>query len=84
MSESDGRAQDARALAQERILDALLRSLALEQPSLLERVRSILIDTEFTHTGKPTPGETVHEQIQNRISAAEQFAAAHGTDRARR
>ena len=78
MVELDAKAQDARALAQERILDALLRALALEHPSLLERVRSILIDTEFTHAGKPALDDTVHEQIQSRIEAAERFAGKHG------
>ena len=76
MSNIASNAQDARALAQERILDAPLRALALEQPSLLER-RSVLIDTEFTHSGKPGLGDTVHEQIQSRIAMAEQFATEH-------
>ena len=82
MSDAASNAQDARALAQERILDALLRALALEQPSLLQRIRSILIDTEFTHSGKPGLGDTVHEQIQSRIAMAERFATEHnGTAR---
>lgn len=72
-------AQDARFLAQERIVDALLRALAIEQPRLLDAVRSILTDTEFTHSGKPGEQETVHQQIKNRIELAEQFASAHGT-----
>ena len=78
MSDRDAKALEARTLTQERILDALLRALALEQPTLMERVRSILIDTEFTHTGKPGLDDTLHEQIQSRIRAAEQFAAEHG------
>jgi hypothetical protein len=71
---------DARFLAQERIVDALLRSLALQQPQLLQTLRDILVDTEFTHSGKPEPSETVHQQIDRRIDAAGQFAQAHGTD----
>lgn len=51
MSEQSDRALEARTMSLERILDALLRALALEQPTLLERVRSILLDTEFTHAG---------------------------------
>ena len=72
-------AQDARFLAQERIVDALLRALALQQPQLLNAVRSILTDTEFTHPGKPGQQETVHEQIKSRLELAAEFAAAHGT-----
>jgi hypothetical protein len=72
-------AQDARFLAQERIVDALLRALALQQPALLEAVRNVLIDTEFTHTGKPEQHETVHQQIKSRLDLASSFASAHGT-----
>lgn len=70
---------DARFLAQERIVDALLRALALNQPDLLNAVRNILVDTEFTHTGKPGLYETVHQQIGNRIDQAARFADQHGT-----
>ena len=77
-------ALDARLLAQERIVDALLRALALEQPNLLNTVRSILIDTEFTHSGKPGQEETVHEQIRNRIDRATRFATEHGVAQAPR
>ena len=72
-------AQDARFLAQERIVDALLRALAIREPELLSEVRSILIDTEFTHTGKPAHDETVHQQITGRLELASSFATAHGT-----
>ena len=78
MAMRDDKALEARTLAQERILDALLRALALEQPALLERVRTVLADTEFTHAGRPGLDETLHEQIGNRIAAAECFAADHG------
>ena len=74
--------QDERLLAQERILDALLRALALQQPSLLASVRTILVDTEFTHPGKPAEEETVHQQIQKRIEAATNFAETHGAGQA--
>lgn len=76
---SEDIAQDARFLAQERIVDALLRALAIQQPALLKAVRDILIDTEFTHPGKPDEGETVHQQIKGRLDLASQFAAAHGS-----
>lgn len=82
MADLDAKALEARTLAQERILDALLRALALEQPALLGRLRSILIDTEFTHAGKPGLADTLHEQIQSRIAAAESFAVDHGGDSA--
>ncbi len=72
-------AQDARFLAQERIVDALLRALAIQQPALLDAVRNILIDTEFTHSGKPEEHETVHQQIKSRLERASRFANAHGT-----
>ena len=72
-------ALDARFLAQERIVDALLRALALRQPELLSTVRSILIDTEYTHAGKPAHDETSHQQITARIDLASAFAAEHGT-----
>lgn len=71
--------QDARFLAQERIVDALLRALAMEQPELLNVVRTILVDTEFSHSGKPGEHETVHQQIRSRLERASQFAVAHGT-----
>jgi len=70
---------DARFLAQERIVDALLRALALRQPDLLEAVRAILTDTELTHSGKPEQHETVHQQIRKRIDLAAAFADEHGT-----
>lgn len=73
------RAEDARFLAQERIVDALLRALAINEPRLLESVRTILIDTEFTHTGKPGTDQTVHQQIQARLSHAREFANEHGS-----
>ena len=69
---------DARFLAQERIVDALLRALALRQPDLLSAVRSILVDTEFTHAGKPRLFETVHQQIRKRLESAASFADGHG------
>jgi len=79
MSPSMAENTEARFLAQERIVDALLRALALNQPQLLHAVRGILIDTEFTHAGKPGEHETVHEQIRKRIDQAEAFAAQHGS-----
>lgn len=72
-------AEDARFLVQERIVDALLRALALKEPELLTVIRNILIDTEFTHSGKPGEHETVREQIRNRLDLASDFANAHGT-----
>lgn len=72
--------QDARFLAQERIVDALLRALAIEEPKLLDAVRAILIDTELTHGGKPDEDATTHQQIRDRLSAASEFAAAHRGD----
>ena len=73
-------AQDARFLAQERIVDALLRALALDQPQLLSTMRSILVDTQFTHVGKPDEDATVHQQIRNRLAAASEFSGAHRGD----
>lgn len=78
-STSRDTAQDARFLAQERIVDALLRALAIQQPELLKALRSILVDTEFTHPGKPEQDVTVHQQIKSRLDLASQFATAHGT-----
>ena len=75
-------AQDARFLAQERIVDALLRALAIQQPALLDAVRNVLVDTEFTHAGKPEQHATVHEQIKSRLDLASSFASAHGSSRA--
>ncbi|MET3525495.1 MULTISPECIES: hypothetical protein [Phenylobacterium] len=72
-------ALDARFLAQERIVDALLRALAIRQPELLSAIRGILVDTEFSHSGKPGEHETVHQQIKSRLDLASQFADAHGT-----
>jgi hypothetical protein len=72
-------ASDARFLAQERIVDALLRALALREPDLLEAVRNILLDTELTHSGKPPKGETVHEWIRKRLDFAAEFATTHGS-----
>lgn len=71
--------QDARFLAQERIVDALLRALAIEQPRLLEAMREILIDTEFSHSGKPDDDSTTHQQIKGRLDDAANFAQAHGS-----
>jgi len=79
MSESR-KAEDARFLAQERIVDALLRALAINEPRLLETVRNILVDTEFTHTGKPDKDQTVHQQIQARLADARDFANSHGSN----
>lgn len=59
-------------------MDALLRALAIQQPQLLDTVRAVLVDTEFTHAGKPEQHETVHQQIKNRLDHASKFAAAHG------
>ena len=69
---------DARFLAQERIVDALLRALALRRPDLLDTMREILVDTEFTHSGKPKQEETAHEQIRKRLELAAEFAETHG------
>lgn len=80
MSKGVGRynSVDARFLAQERIVDALLRALAMTNPALMDTVRSVLIDTEFTHPGKPDEDATVHQQIRERIDLAADFAKAHG------
>lgn len=80
MTDSSIKDTDARFLAQERIVDALLRALALRQPDLLSAVRAILTDTELTHSGKPDEHETVHQQIRKRIDLAASFADEHGTD----
>jgi hypothetical protein len=45
---------------------------------LLNVVRNILTDTEFTHAGKPEQSETVHQQIRGRLERASQFAASRG------
>ena len=71
---------DARFLAQERIVDALLRALALRQPDLLDTMREILVDTEFTHSGKPKQEETAHQQIRKRLELASEFAEKHGSE----
>ena len=72
-------ALDARFLAQERIVDALLRALAMRQPELLSAVRGILVDTDLTHAGKPGRDETVHQQITSRLDLASSLAVEHGT-----
>ncbi|USQ96131.1 hypothetical protein [Caulobacter sp. RL271] len=74
--------QDARFLAQERIVDALLRALSIEQPRLLEAIREILVDTEFSHAGKPGVDSTTHQQIKRRLDDAATFARAHGSAQA--
>ena len=79
MSEAHHDAAEARQLAQERIVDALLRALAIEQPNLLHAVRAVLVDTEFTHSGKPDLDQTVHQQIQRRLKDATQFVREHST-----
>ena len=76
----DTAALDARFLAQERIVDALLRALAIEQPGLLNAMKNILVDTEFTHSGKPQVDQNVNQQIGARIELASRFADAHGSD----
>jgi len=81
-STSEETPEDTRFLAQERIVDALLRALAIRQPELLNAVRNILVDTEFTHPGKPEEHATVHEQIKSRLELASQFAVAHGASQA--
>jgi hypothetical protein len=78
VTQSAGNAVDARFLAQERILDALLCALALREPELLNAVRGVLIDTELGHAGKPGQTETVHQQIRKRLDGASDFARAHG------
>ncbi|HEV2363622.1 MAG TPA: hypothetical protein VGS12_05410 [Caulobacteraceae bacterium] len=70
--------QDVRFLAEERIVDALLRALALKQPDLIQTLRSILIDTQFSHSGKPSPGKSLEDQIRSRIDMAADFADQHG------
>ena len=70
---------NVRFLAQERLLDALIRSLALDQPKLIATLRSILVDTEFTHPGKPDVDHGLHQQIRERIEAASGFAEKHGS-----
>lgn len=83
MSSDAGRddSVDTRFLAQERIVDAMLRALALTQPGLLDAIRNVLVDTEFTHTGKPDEDSTVHQQIRKRIDLAADFATDHGAAR---
>lgn len=71
-------ALDARFLAQERIVDALLRALAMREPELLKEVRNILIDTDLTHAGKPGRDETGRQQITGRLELASSFADDHG------
>lgn len=78
MPDDGAESADVRALAQERLLDALLRALAIEQPRLLATLRGILVDTEFTHPGKPEVGQSVHQQIRARLEGAAQFASDHG------
>lgn len=78
MSETGLTYLDARFLAQERIVDALLRALALEQPDLLGALRRVLVDTEFTHSGKPEEAETVYDQIRRRLDGASAFADRPG------
>ncbi len=79
MSETYSVPTDARFTAQERILDALLRVLALRDPALLEAVKTVLLDTAFTHPGTPDEAETVQQQVRRRLTEARAFAEAHGS-----
>ena len=63
-------------------MDALLAALALREPELLDAVRAVLVDTEFSHAGKPEQSETVHQQIRKRLNGASDFARRHGADSA--
>lgn len=80
MDSDDSQQQDVRFLAQERILDALLRALALEQPRLINTLKAVLSDTELTHTGKPDSSHGLHQQIRDRVDSAASFAADHGSE----
>ena len=72
--------QNTRFLAQERILDALLRTLALEQPGLIGTLKNVLSDTEFTHSGRPDDSHGLHQQIRDRIEGALSFSREHGSE----
>ena len=72
--------QNIRILAQERILDALLRTLALEQPRLISTLKGVLSDTEFTHSGRPDESHGLHQQIRDRIEGALKFSHDHGSE----
>ena len=78
MQNDEAAINDVRALAQERLFDALLRALAIEQPRLLSTLRDILVDTEFSHPGKPEVGQSVQQQIRARLEGATKFASDHG------
>ncbi len=68
-------ASDVRLLAQERLLDAVLRVLAVRDPKFTDAVRGVLIDTVQTHEVTPTGTVTLH--VSQRLQAAEAFAKAY-------
>jgi hypothetical protein len=66
---------DVRLLAQERLLDAVLRVLAVRDPKFTDAVRSVLIDTVQTREVAPTGTVSLH--VSQRLLAAEHFAQAY-------
>ncbi|MBC6982218.1 hypothetical protein [Caulobacter sp. 17J80-11] len=75
-------AADARFLAQERIVDALIRVLSLRHPELLDELNDVLSDTAHTHAGTPSEDESVQHQVRRRLAEAQQFTSAYGGGRA--
>ena len=75
MSDVQADPSEVRLLAQERLLDAMLRVLALRDPKFADAVRGVLVDTVQTIDAPPTGSVTLH--VSQRLRAAELFAEAY-------
>jgi hypothetical protein len=65
---------DVRLAAQERLLDAVLRVIAVRDPGFTDAVRGVLVDTVQTHSEYSPSGGTVTLHVAQRLRAAEKFA----------
>ena len=65
---------DPRALAQERMLNALIAVAATRDPGLIEAMRNALVDTNFSRGEPPAEGASVLQHISYRLNAIQAFA----------
>ena len=64
---------EARLIAQERLLNALIAVAATRDPGLLDAMRSALIDNNFSRNEAPPEGASVLQHISFRLNCIEAF-----------
>ena len=80
MSENSTASTDARLVAQERLLDAVIAVAATRDRGFLDALRGVVLDTNSNRDDPPREGASALQHIAFRLNAAQALANAYGGD----